>query len=301
MPGSRMESARTSVRFGVVLVVYHSFERVVQYVREELPKLGGDCVCVIVNNDSLEETGRSLAAACGADFAEGLPVSPPQGRLFLLNSTENLGYARGNNLGAEFLKRFFDPEYLLFSNDDIRIESENILEQLVSVMRTMPTVKMIGPRVVTAGGADQSPHRRKISLYRQIGWALFPFLRGRRKPPAESCSPASGICYWVSGAFLLVESTAFFACGKFDEATFLYCEEMILAERLLRHDWQCFFLAEIRVSHEDGASSQSISASKRRILLDSSCHYYRVYGKYSPVAVMLFRGAVKLNWLLWQR
>ena len=285
------------IKLGIVIVVYHSFERLVNYVKNELPKINKGAVTVIVNNASDSGECGKLAAACGACFVENADQQPlERASVYLIGSKENLGYSRGNNLGSDFLQRYFAPQYLLFSNDDISIDSENIINKLIEELKKRPGTKMIGPRVIShITGADQSPHMVKISPYRKIAWNFFPYLRKKRK--FQNCfkSPESCECYWVSGAFFLIETESFFQVGKFDEEIFLYFEEVILAERLLKKNYKCYFYADVQVIHDEGASSQSISSFKRQLLLNSSCHYYRVYGNYSRFVIWLLQLSDKFN------
>ena len=289
------------VKNGVVIVTYHSFERIIRYVREELPKMGDDLVAVIVDNDADVGSSRRLADACGAVFVPDAEAEVPRdARLFLLNFKENLGYGRGNNRGASFLSRNFRVRYLLFSNDDIEVESPDILAELCRPMLQDRQIKVTGPQIVGLDGAQQSPHWKPISLYREIGWSLLGFLRKKRKNTSVVPTLHAGICYWVSGAFMLAETDAFLDAGQFDEKVFLYNEEKILSERLARRGWKCCWQPAGKVLHYEGASTQP-SVDKRRLLLASSCHYYRHYRGYSAAAVWIYRISCRLGrWLKWR-
>ena len=54
---------------------------------------------------------------------------------------DNVGYAKGNNAGARFLlKNFQDTDFLLFSNDDIILEDQNVLITLCETLTSYPDI-----------------------------------------------------------------------------------------------------------------------------------------------------------------
>ena len=138
---------------GIVVVVYKSYERIVTYVHQELTKISAPHRTVIVDVGSPRESSERIAQALGVSvWQEGMAAD---GELFVLHSNENLGYARGNNLGADFLMRLFpDIDKLLFSNDDIELISPNVVEVLAAHMDDDASIGCIGPKVIEIGRAS---------------------------------------------------------------------------------------------------------------------------------------------------
>lgn len=290
------------MKYGVVIVAYHSFERVVNYLRNELPKLGDEAVIAVVNNAATAEESTALAIACQAYQVDGTEKRLPENqRIFLLHFEENLGYGKGNNRGAFFLIHNFNVQFLLFSNDDIEVQSNQVLNQLSLILDNNPEMKIIGPRVVGLTGRDQSPHWKPISLYREVAWNLLFFLRRPTKHAAKKKDliATTEYCYWVSGAFFLVDAAAFLRVGGFDENVFLYNEEKILSERFLKHGWLCGWTPDVTVLHYEGASTD-ISVNKRALLQASSCYYYQYYRHYSYFAIILYQFSAVLNQIIKQ-
>ena len=80
------------------------------------------------------------------------------GRLFLLREKENLGYARGNNLGVDYLlRRFPDIDLFLITNDDIQFISSNVVDKLIEKISSFSDVAVIGPRIVNLQDEEQLP------------------------------------------------------------------------------------------------------------------------------------------------
>jgi GT2 family glycosyltransferase len=59
---------------------------------------------------------------------------------------------------------------------------------------------------------------------------------------------------WVGGAALMVRRSAFEAIGGFDEAMFLYMEDVDLCRRSRLGGWRVRYLAEAVVEHRMGGS-----------------------------------------------
>ena len=60
---------------------------------------------------------------------------------------------------------------------------------------------------------------------------------------------------WVSGAGFLVRRSAFAAVGGFDEAYFMYVEDVDLCWRLHRAGWGVLYVPSARAVHEQGRST----------------------------------------------
>ena len=103
---------------GVIVINYHSEEKTIEFVRTELAKIRSDYAVVIVDNGSTElSRDRLLEAFKGADQY-----------VFVVPSEENLGFAKGNNLGAEVARNQFAPDVFLFANNDIRLVEPDVVE-----------------------------------------------------------------------------------------------------------------------------------------------------------------------------
>lgn len=302
---------------GIIVVSYHNSEGTQKYVLEQLFGLTDSYRVVVVAVDANEQYGRILATNCRLGYVNEVKNVKPHPTGWCVSVNENLGYAKGNNLGVEILKNsglHFDN--YLFSNDDIEIINPNMLSVLASSMQKDEQCAGIGPRVIGLDGGDQSPHSKYISPKRQIGWKLFPFLRSKSKSvsrqetdsnktvaevaksqrlkitaeqavaQASYVPPAAGTYYWVSGSFMMVSADRFNFVGGFDSRTFLYYEEAILAERFMFHNWRFSFEPSVSVVHYEGGSTTIKSAKRDTIEMESRMLYYKEYKH-------------EYSWLLW--
>jgi GT2 family glycosyltransferase len=269
---------------GIVIVSYRSDDLTVRFVREDLSRISVPYRVVVVDNG---ETGSSA-------LQEKLP------EVTVLVS-ENRGYASACNLGAEWLRDQVHPESVLFCNNDLRFQSDRVVETLCETLSAHPEVGAIGPCIVGPDGRRQSPEPYR-GLWNRYVWmyVLTPFLsrdRKTRKFQLDYAEKASeGYHYKLMGSFLMVRAEAFFEAGCFDEQTFLYAEEPILSERLSRIGKRCWFCPSVTVVHDHGAV---IGSSFKRTETDwmqfrSMAYYSGRYRGYPAWEISLVRMLYRL-------
>lgn len=277
---------------GIVIVSYKNQEGTVAFINEQLPKIGVPWKAIVVENSSDRSVGKTIAEKCGGvllQYPDGLIKE--QSRVYVVSTRKNLGFARGNNLGADILIRNFTIDYLLFSNDDIIINDAHVIEKMLLHFDRRQDVAIVGPRIVGKDKRDQSPHYRIITPLRQVSWKLFHWFRRNRVTAYQATEPTqSNYCYWVSGCFFLVRQSDFSAVGGFDPKTFLYSEEVILAERMKRIGKRSYFTADTGVVHLGGCSTKNLKNKiLRTYLKQSNCIYYLDYLHSNPIVVWLYK------------
>lgn len=257
---------------GVVVINYHSEDKTIEFVRAELAGISEDYAVVIVDNGSTEESrNRLLEAFKGADQY-----------VFVVPSEENLGFAKGNNLGAQVAVNQFSPDVLLFANNDIRILEPDAVVRMAYKLRSLEDAGALGPKVLGLDGRSQSPEPfvsfwdRHVALY----WGSLFSSKSRRAFWEEYSQTASeGFHYRISGSFFMVKTADYSACGGMDPNTFLYSEEMILAERLKRIGKGVYYYPEVSVVHEHGATTRKYydKVRVRELRYQSEKYYYKTY------------------------
>lgn len=203
---------------------------------------------VVVDNGSRD---GSLAALAAADDAA---VLVPTGR--------NLGYGRAVNRGVAWLGE--EVEAVLVCNPDLAL-GPGAVGALVAALAAHPDAAVLGPTIREPGGARYPSTRRFPSYATALGHALLGLFwpdnrwsRAYRQEEGAAVSGAGGDAPevdWVSGACFLVRRSAFFSVGGFDEAYFMYVEDLDLCWRLRRAGWSVRYVPEAEVVHEQGRST----------------------------------------------
>lgn len=234
---------------GIIIVIYKSYEQILSYIRNEVSRIRIPHKTVIVDVGAPLEGTRRIADALGIPVSEY--AGDANGDMFILCSKENLGYARGNNLGAEYLlKHFPEIDKLLFSNDDIEYISPDVVEVLSKKMDQMPDVGCIGPKVVDFNGNLQGPGYTppdiRYTIRRNMGESFFGAKHYWLDATRERKSEYVNI---VSGCFHLCRASDFVKIGMFDPETFLYWEEELLSERLKQIGQRVYFESSVSIRH----------------------------------------------------
>ena len=168
----------------IVLINYHKEALTAQFVHEELSKLSDKWNLVVVNNGATTESDLTLAQSLHAPVLreDEWDVVPSANGIYILSSAKNLGFARGNNWGAQFAKDILHTDYLLFSNNDIQLHQPDTIGQLEAKMKQDTTIGMIGPSVVGLDGKAQSPEPYHPFWQRYVWMYLStPFLSPQKK------------------------------------------------------------------------------------------------------------------------
>lgn len=284
---------------GIVVVAYKSAQMTIDFVKREHHNIDIPFVMCIVNNEATDEDSQMIADGIGAEIVDNsFRASDCSNIFFVISSKENLGFAKGNNLGTNFLLANFKITHLLFSNNDIEIKSQNCISVLVNKLESDKRIGAIGPRVISLDGTYQWPHDRVISIYRQIGWIVLPFLRRKHKKEAnDNPVPPSDFTYWVQGSFLLMSAEVFKQIGMFDPHTFLYAEEPILAEKLRLIGKHMYYESSVEVLHYEGGTIVKKHGSKKseQMVMESNCYYYRKYLHNNAFLVWVYKTLFNLT------
>ncbi|WP_320054877.1 glycosyltransferase family 2 protein [uncultured Acetobacteroides sp.] len=279
----------------IIIVNYKNELRSIEYIKNELSKVSMPHIVVVINNAAMDDSNRILSEALNADLISDIeqPINKDK-RCFVVAHPDNLGFAKGNNLGVEFSVKHFDVDYFLFSNNDISFVNSDVVEQLVAKISNLSNVGLIGPKVIGLDGKDQSPEPY-MPFWKKYIWMywLTPFLSKKIKTKLfkldYSEKAKEGIHYKIMGSFFLAKKNDFIKCGMMDPNTFLYAEELILSERLSNIGKFAYYYPEVTIIHEHGKTTSqhynTIQTSLKKY--ESENYYYRKYKNISLLSIFL--------------
>jgi len=94
--------------------------------------------------------------------------------------------------------------------------------------------------------------------------------------------------YRVMGSFMLLDLEVMEEVGWLDENTFLYAEESILAEKLLKHGYRIAYTDYVYVRHMHGSFIGKLERRQNvSLILKSEPYYLRNYRGYGEVKLFL--------------
>jgi GT2 family glycosyltransferase len=168
---------------------------------------------------------------------------------------ENKGMGSGNNAGM----RVASGRYFFLLNSDAWLLGDG-LERLVAHADAHPDAAVVGPRLRNQDGTLQRSVRGEPTLWRLATEYLF--IR-KLAPRTRLLNPlyVGGFEHdeeieadWLYGPALLVRRAAVDAVGMFDEAFFMFSEEVDWMTRFRRAGWKVLFFPGAEVVHVGGAT-----------------------------------------------
>ena len=161
----------------------------------------------------------------------------------------------GNNAGM----RIATGRYFFLLNSDAWVVGDG-LDRLVAYADAHPEAAVVGPRLRNTDGTLQRSVRAEPTLWRLATEYLF--IR-KLAPNSRLLNPlyAGGFDHeaeteadWLYGPALLVRRDAVDAVGVFDEAFFMFSEEVDWMTRFRRAGWKVLFYPGAEVVHVGGAT-----------------------------------------------
>lgn len=268
-------------KYGFVVLHYLAYDMTCRCVDTILEKFGNhEISIVVVDNASANGSGAQLKER----YKNQTQVS------ILLNNI-NFGFARGNDIGFQYLTENFKPDYIIVMNNDVLIEQDDFLHKIDEIYAEK-AFDILGPDIYcTASAIHQNPIslsseydfyslKKRIKYLQRLHknfdfFYFFDRLRGTiiyhyRKHFEHKTKMAlykephdrallHGACYIFSSSFIKKKNV------PFNPATFLYVEEEILYFESIRDGITMVYSPQIVVQHlEDVASNLAYKTEKNK-------------------------------------
>lgn len=228
-------------RLSIIIVNWNSKA----YVRECLLSLdrfsGIDHQAIVVDGASFD--------GCGEMISREFPA------VEFIQSPENLGFGRSNNLGAAQAT----SDFLLFLNPDTEI-SPGALEELLNVAERESDVGIVGARLLNTDGSLQTSCVQALPT--PLNQALDSDLLRRILPSsklwgnaAAFASPIPIQVAAVSGACMLIHRDTFARVGGFCPDYFMYAEDMHLCWEVSKIGKTVVYQPAAGIVHHGGGAS----------------------------------------------
>lgn len=199
-------------------------------------------------------------------------------------STENNGYASGNNIG---LKYAFNNgyKYALILNNDILFNDKEFLKKLLEVVDKDNKLAVVNPDVYSPSGYLFNRDAKRPNLFDYtVGMYLYK-KRGRKIQDIDKY----GYVYRPQGCCMLVDLNKLNQVDYLDDSTFLYYEEVILAERLLNKGFRCACCTDNSIIHNHSTTVKSSFELNEIIKIKnkSFSYYLKEYRHYSNLKIKM--------------
>lgn len=258
--------------FGYVILHYQSIEITKKCV-DKLLMFSKDNPIIIVDNCSPNGSGKQLEKMYSKCI-----------NIIVIINEENQGFAKGNNLGYQYIKRKYSLNYVVVMNNDIMIE-DNDFAVIIEQFMEKNEVDVCGPDMVTLKGNHQNPlqlkpytskylQRRvradkiKVLLLRtRLFWKLYENYKKTNKIPIRTKQPTvfdcilHGSCIIYGPEYIKREQNAFLPI------TYMYNEEAILYDYLVHKGYKTGYCSDVTILHMEGVStSERIENKKKKVM-----------------------------------
>lgn len=258
--------------FGYVILHYQSIEITKKCV-DKLLMFSKNNPIIIVDNCSPNRSGKQLEKM----YSKCINIT-------VIINEENQGFAKGNNLGYQYIKRKYSLNYVVVMNNDIMIE-DNDFAVIIEQFMEKNEVDVCGPDMVTLKGNHQNPlqlkpytskylQRRvradkiKVLLLRtRLFWKLYENYKKTNKIPIRTKQPTvfdcilHGSCIIYGPKYIKREQNAFLPI------TYMYNEEAILYDYLVHKGYKTGYCSDVTILHMEGVStSERIENKKKKVM-----------------------------------
>ena len=243
---------------------------------------GLDAEIIVVDNASADGSAEMLLQ----DF--------PSVRLIACDT--NGGFSAANNLGLAAAS----GEFVLCLNPDTEIVGD-ALQTLAAYLCANPAVGVVGPQLRYPDGTIQSTRRRfpdfvTALLESTILQQWFPHNRWLNRYYLSDV-PA-GITQdvdWLMGACFMLRRSIVSRLGGFDDAFFMYSEELDWMQRIKSAGWRIVFLPAAIVIHHEGMSSEQVVPLRHIRFQTSKIRYFAKH--HGPAAAFALRAFLWLTYV----
>jgi len=212
--------------------------------------------------------------------------------------SENIGFAKANNLGLKQAK----GEFVLFLNPDT-IVAEDAFTKSIGCFQQHQDVGALGIKMLDGSGRFLKESKRGFpspltSFYKLTGLAnLFPhssifarYYLGHLSNEQDSEVEV------LAGAFMMLRKSLLDEIGGFDEIFFMYGEDIDLSYRVSQAGMKNYYLASSSIIHFKGESTRKGSLNYVKIFYQAMILF--VHKHYQGAGAFLFRSFLKIAiWL----
>lgn len=230
------------MKISVIIVSYNAryhLEQCLYSVEKALENTDGEII--VVDNDSPERP---------IDF-----IRNKFPNVHFIESKENLGFAKGNNLGVEKAQ----GEYVLILNPDTLVP-ENLFTEILPFADSHPEMGALGVRLIDANGKFHPESKRNIPSFKNTFGKLFGTLINKKNSKGYyktevgefEIAPAEILV----GAFMLIKTKIYEEVGGFDSRYFMYGEDIDLSYTLELNGFTNYYYGKISAIHYKGESTR---------------------------------------------
>lgn len=222
----------------IVTVSFNSEKFIGKYLLSVLKYAPKGSELIIVDSGSKDKTVKIIKDYIKRP-ARDLPIK-------LIESRENIGFSKGNNLAVKRSK----GRFIFFLNPDT--ELVNPLDYIVSFYQQSKKIGLVAPKLTMSDGKIQPSVKKLPSIWGafkeyvlNMGCSYSEYIPNTSEPVEVEA---------VYGAAMLVSREVFNRVKGFNENFFLYYEDMDFCRKIKKIDKKIFYYPGVEIMHLVGAA-----------------------------------------------
>ncbi|MDP9902212.1 glycosyltransferase family 2 protein [Variovorax ginsengisoli] len=265
--------------FNVVIVNWNGLQ-FCKDLFEDISKISDELFlrCIVVDNASSDGSVEFIR--------ENYP------KINLITSNENLGYAKGNNIGL----RHCTEDYVFLLNNDTRIADKDFFKKIISFLEKNPSIGAMTPTLVLPDGRLQTgacgfdkgliSYVAHFFFLSKISIKYFPPLYLDQRVCIASGKET--LVDWVSGACLVARRDVLVKVGGVPSDYFMYAEDIKLCRNIKQIGYSVAYFPGAKLMHIHGGSETEKSTKTRWITSTLSEYEQREGSGAKKIAQMIF-------------
>ncbi|WP_179318040.1 glycosyltransferase family 2 protein [Winogradskyella helgolandensis] len=280
-----MESLTNNI--GIVILNYNSYQDTINLVNALQQQTVAESLHIIVVDN----------ASPNASYDYLKPLEGQYKNLVVLQTGENLGYAKGNNVGLHYLDEHIHPEYVAIMNNDI-ILPETCLEHLVGKYQQLDDPAIIAPKQLDIDEKEVPIY--SINTYLDDCLNLFYIFKLFHKRKIKRFKDTTGNNAMqvdlVPGSFMFSSFDRFKTLGFFYPNTFLFAEERFITVAAQKQGWHNYVVLDQTYIHAHSKTINTVygSVAKFKLLYTGWIEFTRVCRPYGKLKANILK---PLMWL----
>lgn len=277
------------MNFTFVILHYMVYKDTIECVKSILENVESDTdhqyQIVVVDNGSTNNSISIMRDELKSD------------KVYFIKNDENMGFARGNNIGFRYAKEVLHSDYIALLNNDTLIKQTNWLFASEELYNTYHYAAL-GPDIITADGDHQNPfypgdinvkglrRTRKKQQFKLMLTILHLDALFRNSKPYKKQKYISedALNVYLHGACLIFSKDYIEMFDGLCERTFLYMEEEILKLYLDANKLVSLYSPKIKIYHKEDVVTNAVakntrekSIAKYRYWIESSKVFEEIY------------------------
>ena len=273
---------------GLIILNYNSYQDTINLVKELQSQTVAEYLqIIIVDNASPNNSFKQLK-----------PLENKYKNVIVLQTGANLGYAKGNNFGLDYLDKHIQPDYVAILNNDI-ILPFNCFEKLIEKYKVLENPAIIAPKQLDIHEREILPY--PLNSFLTDCLSLFFITKLFHKYRALKYKDISGKGAMkvdlIPGSFMFSSFEVFKSMGFFYPNTFLFVEERFIAIKVKQMGFNNYILLDETYIHAHSKTINTVFSQigKYKLLYNGWLEFTKVYRTYPNFKVWVLKNLMKLS------